>query len=237
MNLILLSAEQVDDQQQAKIVGRQFDHIIKTLNAQVGDTLNIGIENSSMGYGEIIALNSDHALIQLISLSAPPKALPLKLVLAMPRPKMLRRTLHSCISMGIKEIVLLNSWKVEKSYWQTPWLSEQALYETSVLALEQAKDTMLPRIQIRKLFKPFVEDELSDFSRDSQGILAHPGSKACCPINTDQATTLMIGPEGGFTAYEVEKIQEQGFEAVNIGERILRVETAVPALISRLYPS
>lgn len=237
MNLILLSPKQVDDQQQARIVGRQFDHIVKTLNAQVGDTLNIGIENNTMGHGELTALNSDHAIIQLTSQLAPPKALPLKLVLAMPRPKMLRRTLHSCISMGVKEIVLLNSWKVEKSYWQTPWLREQALYETSVLALEQAKDTILPRIQIRKLFKPFVEDELSEFSRGSQGILAHPGSEAFCPINTDRATTLVIGPEGGFTAYEVEKIREQGFEAVNIGERILRVETAVPALISRLYPS
>jgi RsmE family RNA methyltransferase len=237
MNLILLSPKQVDDQQQARIVGRQFEHIVKTLNAQVGDTLSIGIENSTMGHGKLIALKSDHALIQLTNQFAPPKALPLKLVLAMPRPKMLRRTLHSCISMGIKEIVLLNSWKVEKSYWQTPWLKEQALYETSVLALEQAKDTILPCIQIRKLFKPFIEDELREFSKDTQGILAHPGSTADCPINTDQATTLVIGPEGGFTAYEVEKIREQGFEAVNIGERILRVETAVPALISRLYPS
>lgn len=237
MNLVLLQADKISDQHQAKIHGRQFQHIVTTLKAKVGDTLSVGIENGALGQAEIISLAPDHALVQIECNQAPPAALPLRLVLALPRPKMLRRTLQSCISMGVKDIVLINSWKVEKSYWQTPWLSETALYDNAVLGLEQAKDTMLPRIALRKLFKPFVEDELADFAGDSQRILAHPGGNEACPINLSRACTLVIGPEGGFTEYEAQKIQEQGFEAVNIGSRILRVETAVPALISRLFPS
>jgi RsmE family RNA methyltransferase len=47
--------------------------------------------------------------------------------------------------------------------------------------------------------------------------------------------TLAIGPEGGFIAEEIASFENAGFQAVTIGERVLRVETAVAALIARLF--
>ena len=46
---------------------------------------------------------------------------------------------------------------------------------------------------------------------------------------------LAIGPEGGFIAEEISSFERIGFQPVTMGERILRVETAVAALIARLY--
>ena len=104
-----------------------------------------------------------------------------------------------------------------------------------LLGLEQAKDTVLPEVQLVKRFKPFVEDQLPALIRDSQNLIAHLGNYRQCPNLPQQSTTLAIGPEGGWIDYEVDKLQQIGFTPVQLGQRILRVETAVAAFLTKLY--
>jgi RsmE family RNA methyltransferase len=137
--------------------------------------------------------------------------------------------------MGVKRIILLNARRVEKSYWQSPLLKPGGLNEQLVRGLEQARDTVLPEILLRPLFKPFVEDELPKLLRNTLSLVAHPTALAECPRNTDRAVTLAVGPEGGFVSYEVEKLTSCGFTPISLGERILNTETAVPALLARLF--
>src|SRR5690606_26111522 len=94
----------------------------------------------------------------------PPSPLPITLLLGLPRPKMLKRILQSATVLGVKNIYLINSYRVEKSYWQTPFLSEKAIREQLVLGLEQGCDTVLPQVHLVKRFKPFVEDELPNIA-------------------------------------------------------------------------
>jgi RsmE family RNA methyltransferase len=124
---------------------------------------------------------------------------------------------------------------VEKSYWQTPFLNEAQVREQLVLGLEQAKDTVLPEVLLRPLFKPFVEDELPGLIKGTLPLVAHPSVAEPCPRDLKQPATLAIGPEGGFIPYEIGKLVSCGFKPVSLGERILSVETAVPALISKLF--
>jgi RsmE family RNA methyltransferase len=135
----------------------------------------------------------------------------------------------------VKRIILLNSRRVEKSYWQSPYLETSAMKEQLLLGLEQARDTLLPEILSRPLFKPFVEDELPGLIRGTLPLVAHPTATVECPRNTDRAVTLAVGPEGGFIPYEVEKFADCGFTPTRLGERILSTETAVPALLARLF--
>ena len=236
MNILLLDSEQITGTT-ANISGRHLQHLQTVQKLSIGDSLRVGEVNGLMGTGTLVKLDNQSATLELDLHTSAPIALPLTLVLALPRPKMLRRILQMVASMGIKRIHLINSTRVEKSFWQSPFLTPESLKEQLILGLEQAVDTQLPEIVQHKLFKPFVEDQLKDVIAYTRAFVGHPTAAETCPINMDEPTTLIIGPEGGFIPYEIEKLEEQGVEAVTIGERILRVETAVPALISRLYPS
>ena len=236
MNLLLLEPNQIFNNQ-ASIAGRQLEHLIKVQRAAVGDTVRLGMLNGLMGQGCIRAMDSEQALLDIELDTEPPSALPLTLILALPRPKMLRRTLQTVAAMGVKSIYLINSFRVEKSFWQTPFLAPEAIEEQLILGLEQARDTSMPAVHQRKLFKPFVEDELAEIIAGSQALVAHPIADRGCPVDCQSPVTLAIGPEGGFIPYEIDKLNQTGFESVHLGQRILRVENAVPALLSRLFPA
>ena len=134
----------------------------------------------------------------------------------------------------MKEIILLNSWRVEKSFWESPALEPAALREQLLLGLEQGGDTVLPRLELRRRFKPFVEDALPALLASSRGLVAHPRAATPCPRAVTAHVTLAIGPEGGFIPSEVEALQRAGCQPVSLGPRPLRVEQAVPALLGRL---
>lgn len=235
MNLLLLHPDDLRPDGKAVIADRRLQHMLKVQRVTTGQQLRAGLLNGMMGQATVEHLDSTQALLDLqLDQPAPPK-LPLTLILAMPRPKMLKRTLQTIASMGVARLVLVNSFRVEKSFWQTPWLEPANIREQLLLGLEQACDTVLPEVILEKRFKPFVEDRLPGLSADSLKLVAHPGGFPECPRALSEPTTLAIGPEGGWIPYEVEMLRTAGFQPVQLGPRILRVETAVPALIARLF--
>ncbi|MDO6822511.1 16S rRNA (uracil(1498)-N(3))-methyltransferase [Marinobacter sp. 1_MG-2023] len=235
MNLALLFDEDFVTRDRVILRGRRLEHIRAVIGVSTGDQLSVGRVNGQMGLGKVLRLTDSEAELIVTLDQQPPAPLPLTLLLAMPRPKMFRRILQTSATLGIKDIWLINSYKVEKSFWQTPWLSDENLRENLTLGLEQSKDTAMPSVHIRKLFKPFVEDELPALLNGKQALVAHPGTATPCPTHLDRPAALCIGPEGGFTPYEVGKLEDAGCQSVHLGPRILRVETAVPVLVSRLF--
>ncbi len=131
------------------------------------------------------------------------------------------------------ELHLIHSYRVEKSYWQSPFLDEDKIEIALIQGLERAGDTVLPRVYQHKRFKPFVEDVLPGVSNDRALLIAHPGANQTLPTDTMTPTTLLVGPEGGFIDYEVDLAQQAGATAVSLGSRILSVDTAVCAVLAR----
>lgn len=235
MNLLLLEEADFVAADRAVLEGRRLKHLHEVHRAEAGDQLRVGRLDGLMGRGTLIALDERHAELQVQLDQAPPAKLPLTLLLALPRPKMLKRVLQTVAAMGVPRLVLLNSYRVEKSFWQTPFLEPGAIREQLILGLEQSRDTLLPEVIIEKRFKPFVEDRLPAIAAGTLGLVGHPGDYPVCPRAVNEPVTLAIGPEGGWIPYEVDKLQEAGLQAVQLGERILRVETAVSALLARLF--
>ncbi|WP_285350241.1 16S rRNA (uracil(1498)-N(3))-methyltransferase [Pseudomonas sp. ME-P-057] len=235
MNLLLLEEADFIAADRVVLRDRRLTHMQEVHRSEVGDSLRVGRVDGLLGSAQLLRLEAREAELSVSFEHAPPAKLPLTLILALPRPKMLRRVFQTVATMGVPKVVLINSYRVEKSFWQTPFLEPAAIREQLILGLEQARDSVLPEIVIEKRFKPFVEDRLPAIAGGTLGLVGHPGEFPACPRAVEQPVTLAIGPEGGWIPYEVDLLRGSGLNPVQLGSRILRVETAVTALLARLF--
>jgi 16S rRNA (uracil1498-N3)-methyltransferase len=236
MNCILLfDTDFTDDTKTAvRLDGRRKTHVQTVFRAVEGQIVKVGLVNGLMGTGVVTRIDNDVLELETSLSQSAPAALPLTLIMALCRPKSLKKSIEAVTSLGVKKIFIIESWRVEKSFWSSPALDPEQLLEHVYLGLEQAKDTIVPHIEFRHRFKPFVEDEIPSIIKGTRAFVAHPYDAMPCPYQVSQPITLAIGPEGGFIPYEIELLKKQSFESISFGERILRVEYAIPALIGRL---
>ncbi|WP_242393165.1 16S rRNA (uracil(1498)-N(3))-methyltransferase [Anaeromyxobacter oryzisoli] len=236
MNLLLLEADELAPDGTARLSDRRARHVLDVLRAAPGDRLQVGVVGGRMGEARILAATPAEVVLAPVLDRDPPPPAPVALLLALPRPKILRKVLAAAASMGVKRLVLLGSWRVEKSYWASPLLEPEALREHLLLGLEQGRDTILPEVIVRRLFKPFVEDELAATFPEPARLLAHPIGAA--PLDAlapgGPRAALAIGPEGGWTAYEAGALAERGFTPFSLGPRVLRVDAAVPYAVGQV---
>lgn len=236
MNLLLLTETDLLSPQRAQISDtRRLEHIVRVLKAREGDTLTVGLLNGAWGEGLISTLNESAVVLELELNRPAPAPLPLTLLLALPRPQQIKRILQTVAATGIKELHLMQTRRVEKSYWQSPSVTGEEIHRQLILGLEQGRDTLMPRVHLHKRFRPFVEDELPGLLDERLALVAHPYTSAPCPHQVAQPTVLAVGPEGGFNDFEIERFAEAGFQGVHLGERILKTEVAIPFLIGRLF--
>ncbi|MDR0966983.1 MAG: 16S rRNA (uracil(1498)-N(3))-methyltransferase [Myxococcales bacterium] len=241
MNLILLSSDDFVCDTRATLTDRRARHVIDVHRARLGERLRVGRLGGNMGSARVCGLSQDEVAFDEIDLcEAPPEPLPIRLILALPRPKVLSRVLESVAALGIQELFLVNAARVEKSYFDSPRLSPEEVRASLLRGLEQGCDTRLPRVEIRERFRPFVEDEVPTFFADARRLMAHPGVRdrladlLCDSLPPTTPIVVALGPEGGFVPFELELLQVQGFRPFHLGERILRVETSVAFVIGQL---
>ncbi|RKG34164.1 16S rRNA (uracil(1498)-N(3))-methyltransferase [Acinetobacter guerrae] len=234
MNIVLLEPDDCQDALWIIQQPRQYQHIIQHLKLKVGEHLKVGIRNLARYLVEIKKIDHDKIWVEPIQKEFVPTKLPVTLIVALPRPKVLRRLVMDSVTLGVDKLILIHSYRVDKSYWQTPFLQQLDHYVT--LGLEQAGDVYAPEIQLYQRFKPFVEDVLPQMiDIDKPAYLAHPYAEKPMPQAIGHACTVIIGPEGGFIPYEVDLMKKNGCQVYHLGNRILRTETAVSYLLGRLF--
>ena len=232
MNIILLEQADWLSQDQVALNDRRFIHLRDILKTDIGAMVKVGMLNGDVGTGEVTSIDNYGARLRVTLDQAPPPRHPNDILLSLPRPKMLRRVLRTVAEMGVNTLHLVNSARVEKSYWQSPLLEPERIDAALRAGLERSADTRLPSVHLHPLFRPFVEDQLPDLIRNRGCWVAHPGAADSL---AEQASggIVMLGPEGGFVPFEVELAQAQGARPVHIGARILSVDTAVTAALSQ----
>lgn len=235
MNSVLLFETDFSSPDTVFLDGPRCEHLRKVLRVEPGTCVKAGLLNGMLGRGEVLSLKEAGIELRVDLTDNPPPALPLTLVCALQRPQTMKKVLQALTACGCKKMYFIGSRKVEKSYWDSPLLKEEALREQIILGLEQGGDTVMPEIHFRRRFKAFVEDELTAVAGDSLGLTAHPAAANACPAQVKGAVTLCVGPEGGFTDYEIELLERHGCPPVHLGIRPLRTEFAICALLGRLF--
>ena len=239
MNLIILKRDEVDEEGIAVLTDERAQHILSVLKAEPGKQVRIGLLNGPLGGATVLNVDQKKVVLECRFDATFPPIPRIDLVLAMPRPKVLKRLWAQLAALGVGRIVLLRADKVERFYFDSHVLEVESYNKLLIEGLQQARCTRLPEVLIRPRFKPFVEDELDDLFSTHRKLLADPSGGTrrddfLRGLGTTERVVLAIGPEGGWTPYELEALQERGFEVFGIGKRILRTDTATIGLISVL---
>ena len=216
---------------------RRTKHIRNVLKAKPGDTLRVGRLNGLAG-SATIASDDENGVVLDARLDEPAPEPWLDLILAMPRPKVMHRLWADLATVGFARIFIVNAAKVEKYYFDSHWLNEATWRPLLVEGLEQAGATRLPEVQIRRALRPFVEDEIPSLYPNSAKWIAHPRihdappRKAFSPPGAHPV--VAVGPEGGWTDFELGLFFKAGFQPLSLGDRAFRSDTACIALAGAL---
>ncbi len=239
MNHLLLLASELIDGTRVRLSDRRSQHAREILRAEPGDVIKVGVRGSKRGTARVVAQTEESMTLEVTLDDEPPERPQIDLILAIPRPKALKRIIPALASLGIDRVLLVNAARVEKSYFDSKVLNDSFLDGLIDLGLEQARDTVAPQIDMRHRFRPFVEDELDTWCKpNSKRLVPHPDAREkAAAVAISQHLTIAIGPDGGWTPFEIELLSNRRFTPISVGPRPLRVEVAVPTVIGALRAS
>jgi 16S rRNA (uracil1498-N3)-methyltransferase len=239
VNLILIESADINPDGAARVGGSQAEHIKKVLKSSPGHELRVGVIDGPSGDATITAVSDSYVDLACRLDPEPPPRPGVDLLLALPRPKVLRRLWAQLAALGVGRIILTNAERVERDYFDTHILQPETYRPLLIEGLQQARDTRLPQVSIHKRFKVLIEDELEDLCPQRHRLVAHPeiGVGKYFEILPDPyfRTVLAIGPEGGWNGFELELLESKGFERISLGPRPLRTDTATIAMLALVH--
>ena len=239
MNLLLLEVHAVSASGVATLTGPQARHAIEVLKVTPGKAVRVGLLNGSLGSGIIVGIEDRTVTLQCAFEAEPPVRPHVDVLLALPRPKVLRRLWAQLAALGVGRIMLTNAERVERDYFDTHVITEACYRPLLIEGLQQARDTWLPAVSVHKQFKVLIEDDLASLFPGGRRLVAHPGcgdadiGVAAVPPN--ERVLLAVGPEGGWNTFELQLLAAHGFQAFDMGGRTLRSDTACIALLTLIH--
>ena len=236
MNLVLIEGGEIDANGDIALTGARATHLLDVLGVQPGHQVRVGVVDGPRGTATVQSTSDDSVALRCTLESETPSRPPVDLLLAVPRPKVMRRLWAQIAALGVGRIILTNAGKVERNYFDTHILAPDTYRPLLIEGLQQARDTRLPIVSIHRQFRILIEDELDALVSAGLRVVADPS--AATPLTevarsrSAERLLLAIGPEGGWNAFELGLLQAHGFQPAGIGPRTLRTDTACVALLA-----
>ena len=241
MNLILLEEGDRQGTGLVTLSDVRAAHLLNVLKVKPGQAVRVGLLDGPPGIGTIESTAGGRVRMECVFEAGTPPRPRVDLLLALPRPKVMRRLWAQLAALGVGQIILTNAERVERQYFDTHVVQEDCYRPLLIEGLQQARDTRLPRVSIHRQFKVLVEDHLDGLFGDGIRLAAEPGASrsvdSTLGARPDERVLLAIGPEGGWNGFELALLHTHGFQPVGLGPRTLRVDTACTALLAIVHAS
>jgi 16S rRNA (uracil1498-N3)-methyltransferase len=213
----------------ATLDGPEAHHLSHVMRAATGDRVTL-FDGSGAEFEAVVERMGRSAVeLRVLERREVDRELPFPLVVGVALPKGDRQKwlVEKLTELGVTELA--------------PLVTERGVAQSTAGALERLQRTVIEackqcgRNRLMRIAEPRTWSELISApptSESSRRLLAHPGGTplAAVDMKWPQPTQLAIGPEGGLSDAEVSAATAAGWQAIDLGPRILRVETAAIAL-------
>ena len=238
MPKFFVSPEDISDEIILK--GDNYHHAANVLRLKKGEEITV-CDGSGNDYTAVISKISDGEMICGVtdfSKNAGEPEIKITLFQGVPKGDKLSLICEKCVEAGVYEIISVDLTRcVSKITKKDFEKKRERLSKISLSAAKQSKRGRVPRIgelvtldemlSVKNGYDLFLFPyELEETTSLKQVIRGFKG----------KTIALVIGPEGGFSPDEAERITEAGITPVSLGKRILRTETAgMAAIFNILY--
>ena len=241
MNFLLLEQEE-SYERRVVLMGTRAEALSQRHDLKVGRTIKVVVRGGQRGQALVQQLDSELLVLELNLLDSGPAILPIHLIVAVPRPQMVRRIVEFCAMAGVQSVDFIRSTGVIKSYLQSPALGPSEIEVCICKGLEQSGGTIPPEVRVHQSFRPFIEDylpqALKSAATDPLLVVADGrGLKSLSNLEYfqhERPIWTAVGPESGWNEFELSCFSKLGFQLVQLGERVLRVDWAATWLVSQL---
>jgi RsmE family RNA methyltransferase len=222
---------------------RRCDHILRVLKKSVGDGIEAGCPDGSLGTATIEAIDGTGIRLRFRTSGMAPLPPPARILMGFPRPIQAGRVLKDLTSIGAASIWFALSELGEKSYAESTFFSKGEYEQFLVEGAEQSGNPRLPEVRTFWSLGRALDalDSLEQEKAESAAgkancrLCLHPGSGLPSLASLSELRlplTLALGSERGWTEREVELLKERGFALCGLGTRILKTETAALAALA-----
>ncbi len=206
----------------------EAQHATRVMRVQVGDSITLFDGKGNEARAIIHQLTRNECLCAAEP-SAPVDREPnraIHLGIALPKPDRARELIERLTELGVKSVTPLTAERTQRPPRDS--LLEK-LRRGVVEACKQSGRNELLQIMGSQPAKDFFA------SRDEgMRLIAHVSNQSTELDKKMESSTVVaaIGPEGGWTDNEIRSAIDHGFQPINLGKRIYRIETAATVIAS-----
>lgn len=221
----------------ARITGDDVKHAWKVLRLESGDRVQVNDLKGTDYLGNIVEINKNEVLIQLAEKSARTNESPLQLFVYQGLPKGQKMDLicQKLCELGVAELIPTMTQRVIPEV-KNDYKKLDRLRRISLEAGKQAKRSLIMTVRepvdLMDLAAEFKELDLLIVPYEEMTGRGLHGIQT--EIELSRRIGLVVGPEGGFEAEEINWLSDQGAKVVTLGPRILRTETCALSMVSML---